>query len=91
MECCIPALPSETGNEFLIFRWGATGYSARPGGPAAPFIHREKEEPVPVVEIEKTAQLLNIELDNFWAFADGCQVNAAPSEPPAENKKPSKP
>jgi hypothetical protein len=81
LECSIPFLPSEPGREFLIFRWGATGYFSKSGGPSAPFIHRELDEWVPVKEIHKTINFLHIKQKDFWYAVDGCQVNPLPTAP----------
>jgi hypothetical protein len=67
---------------FLIFRWGGQGYFPRPGGPSAPFIHREKADTVPQMEISKTLHLLEMDEDIFWRMDGDCQVN-----PPSPSQK----
>ena len=83
MDACIPALPSESGNEFLIFRWGATGYASKPGGPRAAFMHRDKDELVTEMEVSKLLHFLGIAEAEFWHTVDGCMVE--PSAAPAKN------
>ena len=78
LDCAIPVLPSESGAEYLIFARGGSGYFARPSGNCAPFVHRDNDERVPVLEIEKTINLLGIKPPIFWEAAENCQVNPTP-------------
>lgn len=78
MDASIPTLPLETGKEFLIFRWGGSGYAAKPGGPRVAFMHRENHEPVTALEITKALRILGIPEIDFWTMADSCMVETSP-------------
>jgi len=86
MEVCIPALPSESGAEFLIFRWGANGYSSKPGGPRAAFMHRDKDEFVTGMEVSKLLRILEIPEADFWRMVDGCMIGPASPATPDEKR-----
>src|SRR5690349_2979703 len=63
MDAGIPYLPSESGTEFLIFRWRGSGTYPSHHGNSCPFIHRDNSESVPVPEIHKALNLLGISQD----------------------------
>lgn len=73
LECFIPVYP-KAGNEFLIYRW-KSGYFPKGSGPRIAFMHREKDECVTLLEIEKTIKILDIPQEIFWHYADGCMVD----------------
>jgi hypothetical protein len=92
LECYIPAFPQTLGGEFLIFRWGQ-GYNPKPSGPAVAFIHRDKEELVTQLEIQKALRVLDIPERTFWQHADNCMVKPdreKSSHLPADSPDPSK-
>jgi hypothetical protein len=86
MEGCIPVPPSNYGASFFIFRWGGQGYFPRPGGPVAPFIHRESDELVPRKEISAALRFLGMDEAIFWQMEADCQLNR-PSAAPAQESR----
>jgi hypothetical protein len=53
-EVCIPFVPADREQPFMIFRWGSTStvYGGRPNGPSYTLVHREDDEMVTVDEIK---------------------------------------
>jgi hypothetical protein len=76
MEVCIPFLGSPD-QVIMLFQRGA-GYNQSPNGPSCPFIAKEPEEPVPLLEIEKTLKLLEVSADVFWDIQDHTEAASAP-------------
>jgi hypothetical protein len=76
LECCIPVLPTVPNATFMVFRWGATGYAAKPGGPRCTLVHREDDYTVPIKEIEYALHFLDLPEDIFWDISDHTQSKA---------------
>lgn len=79
MDAAIPCRPADPGAEFLIFAHGGSGYYLTPGGPRCAFSNRSDDELVPVMEIDKTLEMLRFSKDVFWTIEAGCQTNPPPA------------
>jgi hypothetical protein len=54
----------------MAFRDGAEGYFPKPGGARYTLVHRDDDELVPLLEIEKALLHLEVPAEVFWSVED---------------------
>ena len=69
----------------MVFQQGADGYFPKPGGPRCTLVHRDDDERVPLLEIEKALMHLEISLELFWNIKD--HAHAKTVEPKQDQSK----
>ena len=75
----------------MVFERGGDGYFPKPAGSRYTLVHRDNDELVPVLEVEKALQHLGVSPDVFWEIVDHTTPKTPKPALPAEVSPPSGP